>query len=51
MIDIKADNFLANLSTGKSKVGDIKLGDLGDSVPEKCSYERWEGRVCAAKIA
>ena len=34
MVDIKADNFLANLSTGKSKVGDIKLGDPGDSVPE-----------------
>ncbi len=35
--DIKPDNLLANFGSGKSQFGDIKLGDLGDSVSEDVS--------------
>ncbi|MCJ1309219.1 hypothetical protein MMC25_002876 [Agyrium rufum] len=36
-LDIKPDNLLANLGTGEFRFGDIKLADLGDSVPEDIS--------------
>ncbi|KAI9845009.1 MAG: hypothetical protein M1837_005153 [Sclerophora amabilis] len=35
--DMKPDNLLANRGSGESRFGDIKLGDLGDSVSEDVS--------------
>ncbi|KAL9004711.1 MAG: hypothetical protein Q9188_002486 [Gyalolechia gomerana] len=35
--DVKPNNFLVNLGSGKSRFNEIKLGDLGDSVPEDVS--------------
>ncbi|KAI4123665.1 MAG: hypothetical protein LQ338_005155 [Usnochroma carphineum] len=35
--DIKPNNILANFGSGESLIGDIKLADFGDSVPEDVS--------------
>lgn len=40
--DIKPDNILADRGTGTTRFGSIKLGDLGDSVPQDVATNNGE---------